>query len=95
MPAARVRVHQDLTITAVDQRRDRVVIGVREPNGVLRRICFWFDDHARLAEYVDQLTGWMTSTRRLTYVTGGVSSALIDDAEAFRRAFDDASPDLI
>ena len=65
-----------------------MVVGVREPDGVLRRISFWFEDLGRVADSVDQLTGWMTSSRRLTYVTGGVSSALIDDAEAFRVAFD-------
>ena len=45
-PSPRMRVHQDLTITAVDQRRDRVVVGIREPSGVRRRISFWFEDYA-------------------------------------------------
>ena len=84
-----MRVHQDLTITAIEERRDRVIVSVREAHGFLRRISFWFEDRAGLLDQLDQLTGWMASSRRLTYVTGGASSALIDDAEAFRRAFDD------
>jgi hypothetical protein len=84
---------QDLVVHAVSRDRGDVRIDVRQPAGQVSRVTFQLDDPVEAAGILDQARAWMADGRRLTYVAGPGGAALVDDAEAFWRAFGE-SPGL-
>ena len=85
----RFAVHQHLTVEAVVQRCASVRVEVSGVRGDRQWIDFRFADPAIAAEQAWTIAGWRDRRQPVTYVRGGVESALLDDEELFHRAFAD------
>ena len=90
MPANnRFCVYQDLVVTGVVHEAHELTVHVSDAGGVGRRIVFQLTDVDTVTDLADQLRRWGERGRPVTYVSTGGTGALIDEEEAFRRAFRD------
>jgi hypothetical protein len=85
----RFRIYQDLVVTNVAHEAHELTVHVRDPGGAGRRIVFRLADLDTATDLADQVQHWGDTGRPLTYVCTGHTGTLIDEEEAFHRAFRD------
>jgi hypothetical protein len=86
---SQIRVFQDLVITGLSCDAHLLTVDVVDRAGVRNQISFHFVDEDEASDMADQVAHWHATVQPVTYVRTGNEGALIDERDAFERAFGD------
>jgi len=85
----RYDVFQSLTVSAVRHEDTQVHVEVVGRTGGRNQVTFHFAERELASAHCSTIREWQERGTPLTYVRRGARGVLLDDAEAFRRAFGD------
>ncbi|HEX7096115.1 MAG TPA: hypothetical protein VF183_09540 [Acidimicrobiales bacterium] len=94
MPPRKFDIHQHLKVESVHHEGNQVRVEVQDATGATRWINFRFTDVEAASQHASTVDDWRVAGKRLTYVRGEATGALLDDEELFRAAFADQPPTL-